>query len=335
MNSNLAVLYGCDDNYAPYAGISITSLLESNKRAQEISIYVAGMGISAENMEKLRKLANCYGREIVFLDTNKAMEEIRQYQCKGWNGSLATWLRFFVLDQIPDHYTKLLYLDSDTIVQGDLQPLFEMEMLQMPVGAVCDSVYIQGHEYLQLSAAEPYFNAGVLLFNLELWRGQDTLSMMMAHLQENINHYKANDQDLLNDFFRGRILRLPIEYNLQGTHLKYTTENYFAVYSWGNGVYYKPEEVERGKNNPKIVHFFRFLGDYPWEGEPNFHPAKQLYLFWKNRSLWKDMRAAPANKKLIFKVEKLLYQILPERCFLVVFHLVKQGGVKLKKRTEK
>lgn len=334
MERELVILYGCDDNYAPYAGISMASLFESNRNAQAITIYVAGMGISAENMDRMRELARLYQRKIVFLDTEKAFEEIKRYQCKGWNGSLATWLRFFVLEQIPQKYSRLLYLDSDTIVQGDLQPLFKLDMGNKAMGAICDSICIQSREQLGLDISEPYFNAGVLLVNLSFWRKKDLLRRMMAHLQKNVDQYGANDQDLLNDFFKGQILRLPIEYNLQGTHLAYATKDYFSVYSWGNGAYYTQEEVENGKKAPKVVHFFRFLGDYPWEGEPNYHPAKQLYLEWKARSPWKDLETAPSNKKSIFKVEKLLYQMLPPGYFLRLFHLVKRGGIGRRKRVK-
>ena len=42
----LNVLYGCDDNYAPYTGVSLLSLFENNKDIEEITIYLAAMNFS-------------------------------------------------------------------------------------------------------------------------------------------------------------------------------------------------------------------------------------------------------------------------------------------------
>ena len=41
----LSVLYGCDDNYAPHAGISMTSLLENNRDIDELTVYFAAQDL--------------------------------------------------------------------------------------------------------------------------------------------------------------------------------------------------------------------------------------------------------------------------------------------------
>ena len=46
----LNVLYGCDDNYAPYTGVSLLSLFENNKDIEEITIYLASMNFSEVNL---------------------------------------------------------------------------------------------------------------------------------------------------------------------------------------------------------------------------------------------------------------------------------------------
>ena len=50
----LNILYGCDDNYAPYTGISMTSLFENNRDIEEITVYFAAMDCSRENLDKFR-----------------------------------------------------------------------------------------------------------------------------------------------------------------------------------------------------------------------------------------------------------------------------------------
>lgn len=223
----LNVLYGCDDNYAPYTGVSLLSLFENNKDIEEITIYLAAMNFSEVNLSKFRRLAEQYGRKLVVQDTERAQEYMKTYQCKGWNGSLATWLRFFVLEQIPEDVNRLLWIDSDTIVNGSLRDLIEIPLEGYPVAAVCDSVCYWERFRLGIAKSEPYFNAGVILFNLPVWQGNDVLGKMMEHLEKYVQYYKANDQDLLNDFFKGQILKLPMRYNLQGFQLGYPIRTYF------------------------------------------------------------------------------------------------------------
>ena len=124
---------------------------------------------------------------------------------------------------------------------------------------------------------------------------------------------------MMNDFFRGKICRLPPQYNSQCFLNAYRTEDYFSVYPWPTGAYYSPEQIEAAKKSPVVVHFFRFLGDYPWQQGNNYHPAKSLYESWKARSLWKDDTGAAQRRELSFRAEKMLYRLLPRKVFLRVF----------------
>lgn len=319
MGKALHILYGCDDNYAPYTGISMTSLFENSKDVDEITVYLAGQGIKQENRKRFLELAGQYGRKLIFLDTDEAMAKMQEYHCQGWNGSLATWLRFFVLDQIPEDVGQLLWLDSDTIVCESLAPLCGLDMEGYAAACVCDAICYRERYRLGFGEDDPYFNAGVIDFNLKYWREHETLEKMFRHLGQNVGRYKLNDQDMLNDCLRGAIYKLPPQYNLQGFHLGYTPEQYFRVYPWTEKAYYKPEQIAKAIAEPRVVHFFRFLGDYPWRAGNNLHPAKALYEKWKEKSLWADTPSTPPQDAAAFRAEKFLYRALPKEAFLRIF----------------
>ena len=315
----LNVLYACDENYAPYTGVSMTSLLESNRGVDELTIYLAPMGFQEDTLRKFTELAHQYGRNLCILDTGEAEQCIQKYKCGAWNGSTATWLRFFVLEQIPANVTRLLWLDSDTAVCDDLSGLTDLDMKGCPIGAVCDSLCLYDRKRLNIPEGQSYYNAGVLLFDLEQWRPGNLQEKMMAHLAQHIDQYELNDQDLLNDFFRGRIFRLPERYNLQGLHLAYTPRQYLSVYRWESGAFYPPEEMKTSAEKPAVVHFLRFLGDYPWEEGDNLHPASPIYQKWKALSPWAQYREEKRRKSMIFVVEKGLFRLLPRKWFLHLF----------------
>ena len=314
----LSVLYGCDDNYAPYTGVSMLSLFENNKHIDDLTVYLASMGIEQDNINKLSNLANSYGRKIIILDTEKAVEKTQSYRWGSWNNSVATWLRFFVLDQIPDDVDRLLWLDSDTLVKDSLDYLATLDMGDSAVGAALDS--LSYYHRFRLSVPR-YYNAGVLLFNLKVWRENNTLDEMMSHLEKNIDRYPINDQDLLNDFFSSSIICLPNRFNFQGTHVAYTDDQYQFAYKWKPGEYYSKEELASARQNPAVIHFFRFLGDYPWTDGMNLHPCKNAYNDAKRVSSWKDNPMAPRRKEFVFKAEKVLYITLPKALFLYIFKL--------------
>ncbi|HJC08849.1 MAG TPA: glycosyltransferase family 8 protein [Candidatus Gemmiger stercorigallinarum] len=323
----LSVLYGCDDNYAPHAGISMTSLLENNRDIDELTVYFAAQDLSQQNLDRLCALARQYGRRIVFLDTCRARQAMDQYPCRGWNGSLATWLRFFVLDQIPVDVDRLLWLDADTIVTGSLKPLCSLSLDGWAAACACDAICYRERYRLGFSSQDAYYNAGVILFHLAYWRQQSLLDSLFRRLPERIDSYRLNDQDMLNDMLFGRIQKLPPAYNLQGTHLAYDTQAYFSVYPWQPSAYYTPAQIDAARAAPVVVHFFRFLGDYPWQAGDNLHPARTLYQSWKEKSLWADVPAAPARREAVFAVEKLLYRLLPQTAFLRLFSAVTNRGL--------
>ena len=50
---NLSVLYGCDDNYAPYTGISMTSLFENNKDIEGEILSVSGDSVISSKSSRV------------------------------------------------------------------------------------------------------------------------------------------------------------------------------------------------------------------------------------------------------------------------------------------
>lgn len=320
MNNELNVLYQFDDKYAPYAGISITSLYENNKDIENLNIFCAALDISNENRVKLRKTAQRYGREILFLDCKDAAAKIKELNVGSWNGSLATWIKIFIIKNLIDKLDSLLYLDSDTLVLGCLQQLCNFDFEGKAMACVVDSLGFEHIHRLKIEQYQYYYNAGVMYFNLIYFRKNLMFyNDMICCLENNVKRYIVNDQDLLNDFFKGNIKMLAPEFNLQGTHYMYTDNVYFHVYKKYD--YYTPQDIANAKKNVKIVHFFRELGDYPWE-EGNYHPLTGMFEEWQQKSLWADLEKLKKQRSCLFKIERLLFRIMPKQYFLRLFKVV-------------
>lgn len=314
----LSILYVFDNNYARYAGISITSFLANNCDAKEEKywFFCCGMEVSKSNRDRINQIVLNYKQKITWIDSKKSIEYIESCNTGTWNGSKATWMKVFAIWEVPEEVDKLLYIDSDTIVmQGidDVRAYFEYDFPVAQIPDILGNSY--GNKYYN---TKEYYNAGIVLFNLNYWRKQDFKTSFLNYLWSNVDKYKDNEQGLLNDFFKGQIYKLPFKYNVQGFTQLYDTSIYTEVYS---DVPLSIEEIELGKKEPIIYHFFRIFGDYPWE-IGNVHPYKDLFLEWKEKSLWKDEEEKPIKKSVLFSTEKLLYKLLPKKLFLRLYRIV-------------
>lgn len=320
MDNRLNVLYQFDDKYAPYAGISITSLYENNKGIENLNVFCAAMDISNENLVKLKETARKYRREIHFLDTRDAVAKIKDLNVGSWNGSLATWIKIFIIKDLIDDLDSLLYVDSDTLILGSLQCLCDFDFDGKAMACVVDSLSFEHIHRLKIEQYQYYYNAGVMYFNLAYFRKhQKFYSNMICCVEQNAERYIVNDQDLLNDYFKGNIKTLSPKFNLQGTHYMYTDDVYFRVYKKYD--YYTSQDIANAKNDVRILHFFRELGDYPWE-EGNRHPLSGIFEEWQRKSLWADLARLKKKRSCIFRIERLLFRIMPRQYFLMLFKAV-------------
>lgn len=330
MSNELNILYQFDDNYAPYAGISMLSLFENNRDIGELNIYCATMNVSKRNKQLILENADKYKRHIVFLDTSKSIDTIKKLNVRKWNNSLATWMKIFVIEELIGKIGSLLYIDCDTLVLGSLRELCSFDFKGKAMAAVIDSLGFEHLDRLNIKINKYYYNAGIMFFNLDyFYTHKDFYKKMLMHLKKNIHRYQVNDQDLLNDFFDGNILRLSPQYNFQGIHYMYSDKTYFKVYKKFD--YYSKEEISYARKHVKIVHFLRVLGNYPWE-KNNFHPLQKLFNAWKAKSLWNNIPQREQTRTLFFKIEILLYRLLPKYAFLSLFsyvkHLEKKRSIK-------
>lgn len=212
----IPVFYAADENYLPYLSTSIHSLADKASEEYNYEIYVLNAGMRRENAQPLF----VYEREnlhIHLVDVSQKMQEVNHaLQLRDYYTG-ATYYRIFIAELFPE-YEKALYLDSDTILLGDVSELFNAELGDNLVGAIADGAVAAVEEFslytkgvLGIDASE-YFNAGVLLINLNAFRNYRFYEKFCALLKA----YKfsvAQDQDYLNVLCKGKVRFLGGEWN--------------------------------------------------------------------------------------------------------------------------
>lgn len=312
----LDVLYQFNEKYAPFAGTSIASLFENNKDMEGIDVYILGEELSDDSKDKLCELAKSYERRLIFKDTSNLIENMKKWGIPAYRGSYAANMRLFLPLILEEAVDRILYLDADTIVNGSLKTLMKTKMENYALAMVMDSLGGNHKKTLGFSETEPYYNSGVILFDLKNWREWECTERIIAHIKQGNTGYSAPDQDLLNVVCKENIMTLKPEYNAQPVHLVFSIRDYYKCY--GRTAYYGEEELKGLKEDAVIYHFFRFLGEFPWN-KNNLHPDNWLFDHYIALSPWKGYEKQKAENTLAMKIEKLLFKILPHSVFLRIF----------------
>ena len=174
---SIPIFYAADENYLPYLAVSLGSLLENASKEYHYEIYVLHAGMPKEAQHVLDEYKNAWC-SIRFLDVSKHLEEIEKSCLLRDYYTCATYYRIFIANMFPQ-LDKALYLDSDTILLGDVSELFKMELGDNLVGAVPDGAVAAVPEFRLYTeaalgiASERYFNAGVLVMNLKAFRQEN------------------------------------------------------------------------------------------------------------------------------------------------------------------
>jgi lipopolysaccharide biosynthesis glycosyltransferase len=126
----------------------------------------------------------------------------------------ATYYRLLLPDILPASLRRAIYLDCDVIVGRDLAELWTIDLLGKPIAAVAD-VNFRDWSKLGIDPNEGYFNAGVLLLDLELIRAQASFAAALAFSQEHPSALTWSDQCALNKIFAGNWQMVAKHWNYQ------------------------------------------------------------------------------------------------------------------------
>lgn len=283
MGTHIHVLYAADENYVRHAAASMVSLMEHNIGVNEITIHFLSMGVSEKSMEQLSAL--CAERKRHF--AGYELGDIRRWfdfpvNARGFAPS--TLARLFIARVLPEDVSRVLYLDCDTIVTDDLTALWHTDMGTCYLGMVAEPTATKARRVqLGMDVNQPYFNAGVLLINLALWRSEDAEGTVLRYYCSKGGDFIAPDQDAINGAFPGRIYELAPRYNYGSVQIYYPWKAQKRISA--PTPFMNEEAYRKGKEKPAIIHY---LGEErPWRAG-NHHPYTVEYE--RNLALtpWKD-----------------------------------------------
>lgn len=216
--AEIPIFFACDEGFVKYTMVSMKSIMENADRSRKYHIYILHMGITEATQAKVLAMAD-EEFAIDFVDVTDKMKSIADKLPIRDYYSNTTYFRLFIPDMFPQ-YRKALYIDSDTIVVGNIAELYDHKLGKLYAGVCPDRVVAQTdilgdyvEKVLGVKRAR-YFNAGVMLMNCSQFRENHLLDEFLEMLHIYL-FVVAQDQDYLNLICKNQVLYMEPKWNAQ------------------------------------------------------------------------------------------------------------------------
>ena len=272
-----------DDAYAMPLAVTLVSASLNLAAGRRLAIYVVDAGIADDNKQRLLDSLDPARASLTWVPHARP----RLAGLPVWGRmSVHTYERILVADLLPATETKAIWLDSDLVVRADLTRLWELELGGMPLLAAQDmlapivssALGLQGYQALGFEGHEKYFNAGVLLLDLDRWRQERIAEQVMAYLHRHGGDVVLWDQDALNVVLRGRCGELDLRWNQNAA---------VCGRSFFDAGHLDPAAYRDVREDPWIIHFSGSLK--PWRYRLRT-PAHASYFEYLDKTAWAGWR---------------------------------------------
>lgn len=298
------IIFSSDDNYAQYMGVSICSIFENKIDGYLINIYVLDGGISKENIIKLTILEEKYSFEIKFIQVNSLI--FNEFYTSR-HITKAAYYRIIIPNLFPN-LKKVLYLDCDTIVIGNVLELYKININNYYFAAVEDLYMGQArHNDLNIPLAAKYFNSGVMLINLERWRNNNLSQLILNFIKNSKIKLEFHDQDAINANTFNKWLNLPLKFNYMST-------------------LFNKNDLNNKKQNILIIHY---TGLKPWNYFSHNY-FNTYYFYYLSKTPWKNKKyinKSFKNTAIIF-LESIILFMFPKKVINIIKKIKLTLGIK-------
>ena len=197
----IPIFFAVDDNYAKFLCVTLQSLIENSSEKYEYDVNVLIEKLSEVNKNHILEMQTD-NVKVKFVSVKEKLAAICEKLHMRDYYTQATYYRFFIPELFP-MYDKGLYLDCDLVITTDVSELYHTELGDNYVAAIPEE-FITDVEVFGIYSEkvlgvprQDYFNAGIIVMNLDLMR-KENLQGQFADLLEKYTYRVAQDQDYLN-----------------------------------------------------------------------------------------------------------------------------------------
>ena len=263
----IPVVVESNDYYVPYTSVTLKSLLLNSSSDYYYDIIILHSDISEKSKELIRDdVLGFNNKSIRFINIGDEVKEI-EFKIELPHISKETFYRLLIPDIMKD-YCKIVFLDCDLIVKGDISELYNINLDGNAIGATLDVDFagrykddVKGikryvDENLKLNDPYKYFQAGVMIMDLSVMR--DLLGDIKLISYAINKRYRYMDQDILNLVFHAHVKHIDLRWNVLCDCCNIRVSKFIRR---GPLEYYNM--YLEARKNPKIIHYAG--AEKPWE----------------------------------------------------------------------
>jgi lipopolysaccharide biosynthesis glycosyltransferase len=283
---NVAVHF--DRSYAVHATTMVRSLLDNAAPHCHVDLYVLGVDLTPEIKAKATASWPAERLTVHWTAVNLApfqsLLDGSGYPSVAYSRILLDWL-------LPERVARVISLDSDGLVLGDIADLWRQAPVHGCASAVVDLTVLRvGNDpspFIRLAdhcVHAPYFNSGVMVVDLDRWRHLGITRQCLELARRFPAQAVYADQSLLNAVLRDEWEALPLRWNCNAFWI---AESSYPTFQGRSATM---TEVGEASRDPGFVHFVGRRK--PWNTE-DFHPHAELYRDYQSRTQWAPPVASP------------------------------------------
>lgn len=191
------ILVTLDSNYVGPLTVLLKSLMITNPN-NSFDLYVAHSSLTEEDFIKIRRATDPQRTRVHSVTVSPGILEHAPVLKRI---SKETYYRLLMMDYLPESVDRVLYIDPDIVILRDISPLYNIDFKGKTLAAAGHvKLWVEGINRIRFNNPKGvrYFNAGVLMVNLEKLRKNITSEMVFDYIRKNQKWLFLADQDVLN-----------------------------------------------------------------------------------------------------------------------------------------
>jgi len=262
MLNNRPIVFAIDKNYIQHLSVALESLYQNN--SYEISVYILYTGLDNNDIWNLNLVSEKYDQSIIYSEVD--IEKFKGFK-ENFHFTKAMYFRLLIPDILDENIQSAIYIDSDVVINGNIKYLLELDLKGNKLAAVGNPNF-SAIERLKLKINTVYFDSGLLIFNLDIWRKENIHKQIIQYIKNNSTKLLYPDNDALNIIIDGDFIEISPKYSLQS--------NYINCKECDFGYFEKFENVQDIFENPFII-------QYAGSSKPWHYLSTDYYrdLYWK------------------------------------------------------
>ena len=289
LDKPIELCFICDDAYLQHMTAAAASAADHTGR--RLNLWLIHPGLSAASFEKLAQFEKMFSNLTIHLVEGSLKPFEGMPPPEKWPELI--YLKLQLPELLP--VDRVLMLDCDIIVLDDLAKIFDLPFPEGIHIAACNDLASQRKLDDRRLKTGDYFNAGVMMFDLEALRKEHFFPRVLEVPPEVLRKIKCPEQDLLNWYFGGKWLRLSSRWNLFSGLSRHRIRKKFRPVK---------DDLFDVLKSPGIVHY---TADKPWKYALSRTPYDKYYRCYLKKTPFADYHYPP------FRWRDVLLLILPWR----------------------